>query len=164
MSETLRERLADVRAVGRVTWIGVRPAHEAPMRSLERATLLTGRGLEGDRAVKSALPSGKRHVTLIQAEHLPVIAALTGRADVEPALLRRNLVVSGLNLLALRGLRVRIGDEVILEVTGPCEPCAKMDAALGEGGFHAMRGHGGVTARAIAGGTIVIGDALRVTR
>ena len=51
------------------------------------------------------------------------------------------------NLEALKRMRFRIGEHVILEGTGPCEPCAKMDDALGEGGFHAMRGHGGITAR-----------------
>lgn len=132
------------------------------MRALERALVLGGRGIEGDRATRGAIPSGKRHVTLIQAEHLPVIAALVGRGEVPPALLRRNLVVSGINLVALKSLRFRIGEQVLLEGTGPCEPCAKMDAALGAGGFQAMRGHGGLTARVIAGGEIAIGDPVRV--
>lgn len=155
---TLLERMADVRAVGTLRWIGVRPGHDVPMIALERATVIEGRGIDGDRATKTAKPSGKRHVTLIQAEHLPVIAALTGHAAVEPASLRRNLVVSGINLVALKGLRFRIGASVVLEGTGPCEPCAKMDAALGDGGFQAMRGHGGLTARVIEGGVIAIGD------
>jgi MOSC domain-containing protein YiiM len=107
------------------------------------------------------MPSGKRHVTLIQAEHLPVIAALTGHGAIDPALLRRNVVVSGINLVALRSIRFAIGDEVVLEGTGPCEPCAKMDVALGDGGFQAMRGHGGITARVIAGGVITLGAAVR---
>ncbi|MFO0685967.1 MAG: MOSC domain-containing protein [Sandaracinus sp.] len=159
---TLAERMKDVRAIGRLAWIGVRPARETPMRVIERATVITGRGLEGDRATRGAIPSGKRHVTLIQAEHLPVIAALLGRAEVSPELLRRNLVVSGINLVALKTLRFRIGEHALLEGTGPCEPCAKMDAALGEGGFQAMRGHGGLTARVIEGGEIAIGDTIRV--
>lgn len=157
----LLERIAAVHAVGTLEWIGVRPGHDVPMRALERASVSTGRGIEGDRATKGAIATGKRHVTLIQAEHLPVIAALVGRVHVEPALLRRNLVVAGINLVALKTLRFTIG-EVLLEATGPCEPCAKMDAALGEGGFHAMRGHGGITARVLEGGAIALGDRLRV--
>lgn len=152
--------MADVRSVGRLEWIGVRPAHEAPMVALREARVIE-RGLEGDRAAKGGA-GGKRQVTLLQSEHLAVIGALLGRDPVTPMLARRNLVVSGINLVALKTLRFAIGDEVILEGTGPCEPCAKMDAALGEGGFHAMRGHGGLTTRVIRIGVIRIGDRVRV--
>jgi MOSC domain-containing protein YiiM len=156
----LRERLLDVPQVGHLAWIGVRSAHDAPMVSLREAELVAERGVAGDRAAAGRI-GGKRQVTLLQREHLPVIAALSGRAEVFPELLRRNLVVAGINILALKSLRFAIGEEVELEGTGPCEPCAKMDEALGEGGFQAMRGHGGITARVLRGGTVRIGDEVR---
>lgn len=158
---TLRERLARVPQVGALRWIGLRPAREAPMRVVEEARALEGRGLEGDRAAERGKIGGKRQVTLVQHEHLDVVAALTGRPSVEPERLRRNLVVGGVNLVALKRMRFAVGDEVVLEGSGPCEPCAKMDAALGDGGFHAMRGHGGITARVVRGGHVRIGDAVR---
>ena len=74
-------------------------------------------------------------------------------------LTRRNIVVSGINLLALAKRRFRIG-EVVLETTGPCEPCSRMEENLGPGGYNAMRGHGGITARVAKGGTISVGDAV----
>ena len=75
-------------------------------------------GLVGDRYASG---SGKRGITLIQAEHLPVIAALAGLDAVAPTTLRRNVVVSGIPLVALKGRRFRIGD-VLLEGTDACDP------------------------------------------
>lgn len=157
----LTERIKDVPQKGRVVWIGVRPAHEVAMIESARIEVIEAKGLAGDRAAKGRI-GGKRQVTLIQAEHLDVIAKLTGHAEVAPALLRRNLVIEGINLIALKTLKFRIGNDVILEGTGPCEPCSKMDTALGEGGFQAMRGHGGITTRVIAGGFIELGDVVAV--
>jgi MOSC domain-containing protein YiiM len=88
-----------------------------------------------------------------------VIAALLRRDGVEPALLRRNLVVEGINLLALKDQRFRIG-AALFEGTGPCHPCSRMEEALGDGGLAAMRGHGGITARVLEEGRIAVGDAV----
>jgi len=125
------------------------------MRSVVEAQAAADRGLEGDRA--SGRPGGKRQVTLIQAEHLPLIAGFVGLPEVSPALVRRNLVVSGLNLNALNNKRFYVGD-VLLEATGHCHPCARMEEALGLGGYNALRGHGGLTARVLTSGVIRIGD------
>jgi MOSC domain-containing protein YiiM len=141
---------------GKVQWIGLRPARDVPMHEVESAVAEAGRGLQGDRYGGG---SGKRSLTLIQAEHLPVIASLSGLAQVSPATLRRNLVVSGLPLMALKGRRFRIGG-VLLEGTAPCDPCSRMEAALGAGGYNAMRGHGGLCARILEGGVITLGDAV----
>lgn len=140
---------------GRVRWIGLRPAREVPMTVVESAEAVAGIGLVGDRFKRSS--TGKRGVTLIQAEHLPAIASLASLSDVRPETLRRNLVVEGVPLVALVGRRFRVG-EATLEGTGPCDPCSRMEAALGEGGYNAMRGHGGITARIIEGGRIAVGD------
>lgn len=158
-SLTLRQRLARVPQIGRVVWIGTRPARREPLEAHEQTRALAGRGLEGDRSAKRS--GGKRQVTLIQAEHLPVIAAMVGRSEVDPAILRRNLVVEGINLRSLQRLRFRIGEAAEFEGTGPCDPCSRMDEALGEGGFHAMLGHGGITARILIDGPVRLGDAVR---
>ncbi len=144
---------------GRIDWIGIRPEKRAPVEAVQEVMVLPNKGLAGDHYGGK---SGTRDVTLIQAEHLPVIAALVGRATIDPAELRRNLVVSGLNLLALKEHHLQIGDEVVLAVTGQCHPCSKMETALGPGGYNAVRGHGGLTARVIRGGTIRVGDSVRV--
>ncbi|TDH61449.1 MOSC domain-containing protein [Dankookia rubra] len=142
-------------APGRLAWIGLRPARRAPMLAVEGAVLAPGQGLDGDRWAGAA--SGARQETLIAAEHLAAIAAFLGREAVAPESLRRNLVTAGLNLLALKGRRFRIGDAV-LEHSGECHPCSRMEEILGPGGYNAVRGHGGITARVLGGGAIRLGD------
>lgn len=159
--ETLADRLACLPQLGRLDWIGLSAAPYSELTAVTEATLLVDHGLAGDHHAKRR-PGTKRQVTLIQAEHLPVIAALAHFDAVTPKLLRRNLVVSGINLLALKGRRFRIGD-CELEGTGPCDPCGRMEANLGPGGLNAMRGHGGLTAKVLVGGVIRLGDIVRVT-
>ena len=141
---------------GRVTWIGIHPIRQKALRPLDVVQAIEALGLEGDRY---ASPGGKRQVTLIQAEHLQTVADLLGMGTLDPGLVRRNIVVSGLNLLALKGKRFRVGD-ALLEYTGPCDPCSRMESNLGKGGYNVMRGHGGITARVISGGLIRLGDAV----
>src|SRR5215471_15050603 len=88
---------------GRLEAIFLRPARGRAAIRAQACEAIEGLGLEGDRAVLGR-GGGKRQVTLLQAEHLPVVAALLGRPEVDPALLRRNLVISGVNLLAARSL------------------------------------------------------------
>ena len=105
---------------GRVEWIGVRPGRREEMVECGRVAIdLTG--LRGDRRTEP----GKRAVSLIQSEHLPVIAALIGANKLHPKLLRRNIAVSGINLLGLRKASFRLGS-TILRGTGLCAPCSRM--------------------------------------
>ncbi len=153
MQGQLAEIMARHAGAGRVAWIGLRPERLADLVAVEAAELGEA-GLEGDHARK-----GKRALTLIQAEHLPVIAALAGIGEVTPEVLRRNVVVSGINLTALRNHPVRIG-QALIEITAPCAPCSRMEAALGAGGYNAMRGHGGWCARVLEPGRIGVGDSV----
>jgi MOSC domain-containing protein YiiM len=144
---------------GRVVWIGVRPARRRDVVPVERVTAEADKGLQGDHYRPRS--SAKRGVTLVQAEHLEAIAAFLQTDGIDPALLRRNVVVEGINLLALKDKRIRIGT-AILEFTGECHPCSRMEETLGPGGYNAMRGHGGITARIVDGGEIGVGDSVSV--
>ena len=151
---SMAEMMARFSQPGSVEAILLRPKRREAMEAVQGAQLLES-GLEGDHS-----RAGKRAVTLIQAEHLPVIAALAGLDKVAPETLRRNIVVSGLNLAAFKGTRVRLGSAVI-ELTVPCHPCSQMEKALGHGGYSAMRGHGGMCATVIEPGELAIGDTLQ---
>jgi MOSC domain-containing protein YiiM len=151
--ETLRETLPQT---GYVSWVGLRPERRAKIVVVDQVEACLTKGLIGDRY---AGRSGNRQVTLMQAEHLPVIASLLGLDSIDPATLRRNICVSGLNLLALKEKQFQIGDAV-LEYTGQCHPCSFMEETFGEGGYNAMRGHDGITARIIKPGLIKLNDSV----
>ncbi len=150
--KTLSELMSTFVTTGSVRWIGVRPQRRAAVQAINSVEI-TESGLVGDRYANP----GKRSVTLIQYEHLAVIAALVGRQVIEPELLRRNIVVSGINLLSLRSHTFRIGS-VVLDGTGICAPCSLMEDVLGKGGYTALRGHGGITARVVRPGLVALGD------
>ena len=144
-------------APGRIVWIGLRPARRAPIRVVPEAMAQPGQGLEGDRYASTH--SGARQVTLIAEEHLHAIAAFLAQPEPDPARLRRNLVTSGINLAALRNRRFRVG-AALLEWSGEAHPCSRMEEELGPGGYNAVRGGGGITARVLEPGPIRLGDAV----
>ena len=142
---------------GRVEWLGIRPEKRKPLNIVESVTVLE-KGLKGDHY---AGRRGDRSVTLIQHEHIAVIASLLHRDKINPVELRRNIVVSGINLLALKGRKFIIGS-AILKMTGLCQPCSRMEEVLGEGGYNAVRGHGGINACIVSPGIIRLRDKLEV--
>lgn len=160
--KTIRDLNTPPSIVGRIEAIIVRGKPRDPARGIDATEALAGIGLADDRlGLRGEAELSTRQVTLIQAEHLPVIAQLARVDAVDPIRLRRNLVVSGINLLALRNARVRVGG-ALLEIVGPCAPCSRMEEEVGPGAYAAMRGHGGMTARILESGAIRVGDEVRV--
>jgi MOSC domain-containing protein YiiM len=154
----MKSLLESVPQVGQVEWIGVAAERRADIQPLQEAAIELNVGLSDDHHAQSG--KSQRQVTLIQQEHLDVVAKLLGRESVDPTELRRNIVVSGMNLLSLKQAKFQIGD-VVLQGTGPCAPCSLMEQNLGSGGYSAMRGHGGITTIVVEPGTIRVGDEVR---
>lgn len=154
------DRYARDLPLGTVEWIGLRPKRREPLTAVPATTAIAERGLEGDHRMGKS-PGSARQVTIISREFIDQIQHFTGIDNIDPGLLRRNIVVSGLNLNALRRQRFRVGD-AIFEATALCHPCARMDENLGRGGVAAMIGHGGLCARIIETGAIKIGDDVTV--
>jgi MOSC domain-containing protein YiiM len=159
--KTIRDLNTPPAIVGRIERIVVRGDPRQPARDVDATEALAGIGLAHDRlGQRGEAELSTRQLTLIQHEHLAVIAQLARVDSVDPLALRRNLVVSGINLLALKNTRLRIG-AALIEIVGPCAPCSRMEQEIGPGGYAAMRGHGGMTARIVGSGAIAVGDAVR---
>ncbi|MEM8527659.1 MAG: MOSC domain-containing protein [Bacteroidota bacterium] len=158
MAYVMKELLQIMPQVGQVEWISRRPIKRGEVEAVEHIEVSVESGLEGDHYGKTG---GKRMVTLIQAEHIYTVASILNRETIDPKLLRRNIVVSGINLLALKDQIFQVGG-VQLEMTGLCHPCSRMETNLGEGGYNAMRGHGGITARVVKGGKIRLSDEVKL--
>jgi len=156
VKQTINQLIDNLPQQGRVEWLGVRPEKRRPLEMLASVNVIAG-GLEGDHYSGN---SGNRSVTLIQAEHILVLGSLLHKEKILPGELRRNIVVSGINLLALKNREFNIGTAV-LKMTGLCHPCSRMEEVLGEGGYNAMRGHGGINARVINTGIINLGDSVQ---
>ena len=166
-NSSIRALTSQFAQTGKLDAIYLRPARSVACNQPSTAIAIAGLGLQDDRtsfvASRNSFGSN-RQVTLIQAEHITELEKLLNK-PIDAAVLRRNLVVSGINLLAAKSLfkdepmRLIIGN-VELEITGLCEPCSKMESVLGKGAYNAMRGHGGVTAKVIIGGNLTLGDAV----
>ena len=139
---------------GLVEWIGLSSGRRDRIVSVGEVQVDVGTGLVGDH--HAALGNGERQVTLIQSEHFDVLSRLTDR-EVTPEMMRRNVVVSGINLAALKRGTFRLG-QATLRGTGPCHPCGRIEENLGEGGLAAALGHSGITATVLEGGTVRVGD------
>jgi len=144
---------------GKVNWIGLRPAPRKKLIVVDRVYAEIGKGLKGDRF--DGDETSKRQVTLIQQEHLNVVAEFMKTDEIDPSDIRRNIVVEGINLLGLVEKKFKIG-EAVFEGSSYCVPCSRMEENLGGGGFNAMQGHGGITARVIKSGFIKLNDPVQI--
>lgn len=154
MVNAMAEMMERVAQDGQVQWIGLRPERRANLLPVAEV-MADARGLIGDHA-----GARTRAVTLIQAEHLAAIGSYLGQGPVRPADLRRNIVVSGLNLDAMKGRRLKMGTAV-LRLSRICSPCSRMEETFGPGGYSAVRGHGGWCAEVLDPGRIEVGSVVR---
>ena len=148
---------------GVLSGIARKPAPKAPMVLLDRSEVTTDLGIVGD--CRGRLKPGgrnRRQVTLMERGDWEAATAELGVTL--PWWERRcNLLVDGLDLPQVPGARLRVGRDVVLEVTVEDDPCARMDAVV-PGLFRALipDWRGGACARVLAGGWIAVGDVIEV--
>jgi MOSC domain-containing protein YiiM len=121
------------------------------MREVEAVRAIENRGLEG---CAHARPGGLRQVLLMDEETLQQL-------EISPGAVKENITTRGLAVQALQpGQRLRIG-EALLEVTGPCHPCARMNE-IRLGLEEQLRGRRGMLCRVVEGGRIARGDRIEL--
>lgn len=139
-----------------VVAIHVAKATRLPMQAKERVDVEAGKGIVGDRYHGTR----HRHVTVQSRESLDEAAAAYG-ADVPSHLTRRNITVSHGVIPREPGARLQIGD-VVLESVRVAAPCKLLDDTIGAGAQEALRRRAGTVFRVLAGGTVGVGDAVRI--
>jgi MOSC domain-containing protein YiiM len=147
---------------GEVLAIHVTDAARAPMVALDRATLVAGKGIEGDRyllgtGTYSAIPD-VREVTLIEAETLEALARDHG-IDLAPHEHRRNLTTRGVALNHLVGRRFRVG-AAVLEGARLNVPCRYLELVTGKKVYEPLIHRSGLNCRIVEGGEVRPGDAI----
>ncbi len=137
---------------GKVVAIHVRSGRREPMQSLEETVAISDQGLQGD---YKGLPGSPRQVLVMDKETLDGL-------DLAPGMIRENVTLQGISVASLQpGQVLFIGDEVTLEVTGPCAPCFRMDE-IRLGLQESLQGRRGTHTMVLNGGPLKVGDEVRV--
>lgn len=148
---------------GMLAGIARKARQRADMEVLSEVRVTIERGIEGDyRGSLKPWGSRKRQISIM--ERCDWEAATAELGVVIPWEQRRaNLMIDGINLPQRIGARLRIGPDVVLEITTECDPCERMED-IAPGLFTALAAdwRGGACARVLAEGTIRVGDAVGI--
>ena len=134
-----------------------------PIETIDHVEVTVEAGLSGDfRGAVKPGGKGKRQVSLIEAGDWAAAMAELGH-DLPWWERRANLLIEGLDLPQTPGARVRIGGQVVIEITTECDPCSRMEEiAPGLKAALTPDWRGGALGRVLSGGRIAIGDAVVV--
>jgi MOSC domain-containing protein YiiM len=132
-----------------VVGLQICPGYRKPMTPVESARAVENLGLEGDRHAKG---DSKRQVLLIEAETLE-------KLDLHVGDVKENITTRGIALMSLPiGTRLCVG-EAVLEITGECHPCSRMED-LRPGLLQEIGGQRGMLAHVAQTGKLHVGDAI----
>ena len=106
----LKELLDLIPQTGRLEWIGIRPGKKQALTALKSVRIDQASGLEGDRFRRSV--SGKRQVTLIQQEHLQVVANILSKSEIDPLGYNAMRGHGGITVKVLQAGEIQVGDPV----------------------------------------------------
>ena len=137
---------------GRVVNLYLCGERKQSMTPVQEATAISDLGLEGD---QHAVKGSARQVLVMDVETLKSL-------DLAPGVIKENITVEGLDLSTVQAGHVFfVGDQVTLEATGDCLPCARMDE-IRPGLQDKLKGRRGIISTVLNGGPLKVGDAIRV--
>ncbi|RKS77546.1 hypothetical protein CLV35_1235 [Motilibacter peucedani] len=128
----------------------------------DEVEVVEGRGIVGDRYFGRRAHAAAA-VTLFAVESLEHVSGVVGVPDLDPLLARRNLVLRGADVAALRGVEFELrtaAGSVRFAGRRPANPCAWMDVVYAPGAFRAMRGRGGLRCTPLTSGRLSRGPAV----
>ena len=126
--------------------------HRFPMEELSEVEAVVNKGFKG---CIHGRPGSKRQVSLMDVETLE-------KLGVAPGLVKENITTRGMDFQMLgTGQILRFGDECVMEITGPCHPCPRMDEVR-MGLQEELRGQRGWLCKVTVGGRIRRGDRIEV--
>jgi MOSC domain-containing protein YiiM len=149
--------------LGHVASLHLHPADSGqPLQPVETIEIVEGKGIAGDaryfgRLSRDTGQPSRRQVTLIEREQIVEHAAGLGLLAIAPGAVRSNIETDGINLIALLGREIEIG-EAVLRLYAPRDPCAKMDAICQGLRARMMNQRQGVLAEVVRSGRVRVGD------
>jgi MOSC domain-containing protein YiiM len=153
--------------LGHVASLHLHPAEGgAALQAVESVEVVAGQGIIGDaryfgRLSRDTGQPTRRQVTLIEREQITEHATALGLPGIAPGAVRSNIETAGLNLIALLGREVEIG-EAVLRLYAPRDPCAKMDAICQGLRARMMDRRQGVLAEVVRSGKVRVGDTIHM--
>ncbi len=126
-------------------------------------------GLAGDKQRNQKHHGGPERAVCVYA--LERILALQAEGHpIYPGAVGENVTLAGVDWEQVRpGARIRLGEQVVLEITRYTEPCSNIRESFKDGYFNRIHqerfpGWSRVYARVLQGGRIRVGDGVRVER
>ena len=134
-----------------------RASDDHPLIEVPKIECVAGRGIRGDRFYDYR-DNYKGQITFFSFEVFAELAEHFGLTDKSAGAVRRNVVVSGVELNDLIGEEFSI-QGVRLRGTAHCRPCYWLDQAIAPGAEKFLEGRGGLRAQILSDGVIAVGDA-----
>ena len=134
-----------------------KPPDDYPLVEVPKIDCVAGHGIRGDRFYDYR-DNYKGQITFFSFEVFERLARHFGLTNKSPAVLRRNVIVSGVDLNDLIGEEFSV-QGVHFHGTSHCRPCYWLDQAFAPGTEDFLEGNGGLRAEILSDGAIAVGDA-----
>ena len=134
-----------------------RAPDDYPLLEVERIECVAGHGIRGDRYYDYS-ENYQGQITFFSAEVFESLARNSGLTSKSPGVLRRNVIVSGVDLNKLIGKEFVI-QGVRFRGTGHCKPCYWLDQAFAAGTERFLERNGGLRAQILTDGALAVGEA-----